>query len=953
MISLKFKLFILLILACAELGCAQSLVIQGRVCDQNDKEDLVGATVRLLSLPDSVYISASSAYRRTVRHGEEEITSDFILPLPSRTPYLIEVSDLGYDKKYIRIDPSSYGKRIRRVELPLIMLNPKARGLGEVTVTSSRIKFFHRGDTVVFNADAFQLANGSMLDALVSQLPGVELKSNGQILYNGKYIESLLLDGKHFFNGNNQLMLENIGAYAVKDVKIYDKTGDASDFAGRNLGNDKQLVMDVKLKKEYSTGLIINAEAGGGTHDRYLGRLFGMWFNSDTRLTVYGNSNNLNDDRKPGRADSWKPEQLKSGVRKSDTGGFDYVTDKKAAGWKASGNVQVSHETLEDETSIYRTNFLAAGDTYDRTFLRNHSKTFRVSTNHELYFKRKMFDLTVTPRFEYNNRHNTTTNASATFSSDVQGMTFDDLMSGAGNTNPGYTSDFINRTVNENLNRAKTVTAGLTANSRIKINGSSDIIRLGAFGNYNNLRDDRFNRYLIEYGENPDMNMYLDRYFKNRPNRNSRFGATAGYNRRLADGISLELTYRYAHSTRKANSTLYNLHEADADRQLPIGQLPSMAEYASTIDRSNSYISHYLDNDHTVSPMVIFDKGRWNGQVNLPVTVAGRTLDYLRGDIDAHIRRNTVLFNVENTFIQWQAADRTKKVEFNYNMTSEAPDLINLVDMTDAVDPMNIYLGNSGLKNSHLHSFRLGTELVNPKIRLMQFITLRCSILDNALSKGYIYESATGIRRYKTYNVDGNWDANASYGVGLQFGKTKQITLQSLTTASLINSVDLVGEDDSEPSRNKVITKGVNEILKLVYSLGKHSIGANADVTYRNYSDIAGMNTWTQQYGVNALISITSALQLSTDFNVFTRSGYSNSKLNTTDLVWNARLSYSLMKGQLQLMLDGFDMLHNLSNVTYAVNAQARTETYVNVLPRYFMFHVQYRFNRQPKKRKK
>ena len=112
------------------------------------------------------------------------------------------------------------------------------------------------------------------------------------------------------------------------------------------------------------------------------------------------------------------------------------------------------------------------------------------------------------------------------------------------------------------------------------------------------------------------------------------------------------------------------------------------------------------------------------------------------------------------------------------------------------------------------------------------------------------------------------------------------------------------------------------------------------------------MNTWTQQYGVNAIVSLTSALQLSTDFNVYMRSGYNNSALNTTDLVWNARLSYSLMQGQLQLMLDGFDMLHNLSNVTYSVNAQARTETYISVLPRYFMFHVQYRFNRQPKKKK-
>ena len=32
-------------------------------------------------------------------------------------------------------------------------------------------------------------------------------------------------------------------------------------------------------------------------------------------------------------------------------------------------------------------------------------------------------------------------------------------------------------------------------------------------------------------------------------------------------------------------------------------------------------------------------------------------------------------------------------------------------------------------------------------------------------------------------------------------------------------------------------------------------------------------------------------------------------------------------------MLDGFDLLHDLSNVQYRVNAQARTETYCNVIP--------------------
>lgn len=52
------------------------------------------------------------------------------------------------------------------------------------------IKFPRRSS---INADAFQMAEGSMLDALIEQLPGVELKDDGRIFVNGKFIESLLI----------------------------------------------------------------------------------------------------------------------------------------------------------------------------------------------------------------------------------------------------------------------------------------------------------------------------------------------------------------------------------------------------------------------------------------------------------------------------------------------------------------------------------------------------------------------------------------------------------------------------------------------------------------------------------------------------------------------------------------------------------------------------------------
>ncbi|MDE6119451.1 MAG: hypothetical protein K2F82_06255, partial [Muribaculaceae bacterium] len=75
-----------------------------------------------------------------------------------------------------------------------------------------------------------------------------------------------------------------------------------------------------------------------------------------------------------------------------------------------------------------------------------------------------------------------------------------------------------------------------------------------------------------------------------------------------------------------------------------------------------------------------------------------------------------------------------------------------------------------------------------------------------------------------------------------------------------------------------------------------------------------------------------------------------DSRLNTTDLVWNARVSKSLFKGALVLVADGYDLLRQLSNVSYTVNAQARTEVVTNVIPSYVLFHAQWRFNRQPRR---
>ena len=124
-----------------------------------------------------------------------------------------------------------------------------------------------------------------------------------RILVNGKLVESVLLNGKDFFKGDHTVLLDNLPAYTVRTVKFYDKTSERSEGLKTDLG-DGRFVMDVNLKREYQIGWMANAEAGAGTHERWLGRLFALRFTPQSRLALYANANNTHENRKPGTAAS-------------------------------------------------------------------------------------------------------------------------------------------------------------------------------------------------------------------------------------------------------------------------------------------------------------------------------------------------------------------------------------------------------------------------------------------------------------------------------------------------------------------------------------------------------------------------------------------------------------------------------------------------------------------------
>ena len=160
-------------------------------------------------------------------------------------------------------------------------------------------------------------------------------------------------------------MLENIGAYAVKDVAVYEKKDDMDSILGDRADVDKDYVMDVRLKKDYMTGFMINAEAGGGTKSRYLGRLFTMSYTNNTRLSLYGNANNINKKNRLTQEEFELYDGEDAGITRKINGGIDYLADNALHTWEAPGNVDALYNDNRNTIITNAVNFLQTADNYD------------------------------------------------------------------------------------------------------------------------------------------------------------------------------------------------------------------------------------------------------------------------------------------------------------------------------------------------------------------------------------------------------------------------------------------------------------------------------------------------------------------------------------------------------------------------------------------------------------
>ena len=962
--------FFLLLALLLSVTTIQARHITGRVVD-TDHRDLEGATVELLSVKDSSVIRVTQTKEMEVWGWKQWV---YELDVENNKSYLLRVSMLGYKTQYKKIDVKM-AERANEQQIDDIVLEENAHQLSEVVVKATKIKMVMKGDTVVYDASAFNLSEGSMLDALVKQMPGATLE-NGVIKVNGRTVSSLLVDGRDFFSGDASKALENLPAYTVDKIKVYDKAGRESRFQGVDMG-DKDLVLDVNLKKQYKHGNISNVDLALGSNDRYQARLFSMFYGKKSRLTLTGNINNINNYRVPGQDDvTGDLPDAGGGLSSRKTFGLNYRYEGKTEDDYYSTFNTYSAEDNDNVSQTNQQTFLTGGDYYNLSTNANRAKNYRLFTRHELsrMFKRSMI-------YGYADATHTHTSGwgsslSGQFSQKPWGMSALDsiFMSDA---DRALMQTVINRVRNTSKYQGESTDYTGFLNYRFKIgNGkdfwSQDNVNVEANANYAHTTNDRFSLNRIDYlstGTKDDRNQ-----FSQSPTSSYDYSLTTEYTHFFINdsagvrNFHVRPGYVYQQSYSSQTYDLYRLDQlADYDStSYGMGVLPSTREALLSVkDGNNSYWSKQLTRTQQAGLSLMFNTGdgvqrpRFMVHGNLGLSFKYENLSYYR-QRNYNTSRHDVLFQ-PNMGMMYQFNDSTGNVfaSFNYRTSETQPGMTSMLDIRDDSNPLYVTLGNTDLKNARTHSISAHWGKFQLREQSLLSVSANYSITRNALATAVTYDKQTGVTTSQPRNINGNWQASAAASFQRAVDKKKHLTAEANIGASYNNSVDLTTVEGMDNTRSDVHNTTLTGSMGLTYQLGEGlRLEFSPSATYRNATsdrtDFTKVSAWNYNFRFAGMVHLPWSFELSTDLCSYNRRGYNDDQMNTSEWVWNARLTRSFLKKTLALSFDAFDILGQLKNTEITLNSQGRTETWYNSLPRYVMLHLSYKFNsgmRKPKPR--
>lgn len=925
------KRFFLCMLMVASAMFAMAQHVTGTVIESDSQEPVAQTTVRLLKT-DSTLVTG----------GLTDLDGKFRVKSPAAGKYIVQVTCVGF-KPFTKSITVTADKD---VALGTVSLEPDAIMLKGATVTGHAAKVTLKADTFVYNAAAFRTPEGSVVEELVKRLPGAEVGDDGTIKINGKEVKKILVDGKEFMTGDTKTAMKNLPTNIIDRIKAYDQQSDLSRISGIEDG-EEQTVLDFGIKPGMNRGFMTNNDVGIGTRNRYSARTFNGLMKEKSTIMMMASANNVNDMGFNGGGGGGRFGMGRQGLTATKMVGlnFNYENTGKLI---LDGSVRWNHSdgdafSKRNSESFFSSTVSQFGNSWNQNFSRSNAWNAQIRLE---WTPDSMTNIMFRPNFRYNSSDGEQTGESATFDENPYNYVSDPLAEIA-KIDPVLVKNYqIQNGIS--YSDSKNVGGMLQFNRKLNSFGRNITIQLN--GNWSSGTSKSLTNNIVELLSTGSS--YQTNRWSITPTDNHSYSARFSYSEPIMRRTYLQFSYTYGYSYQKSDRETYNLLDAHFEDLYPHyrGWDAYLENSTPELDKDLSRFSEYKNYTHTAEVMLRIIRNSYS--FNVGVQVVPQKSHYLQDYQGVHADTVRTVTNFSPTLdFRWRKS-QVSQLRFNYRANTRQPSISDLLDIVDDSNPLAIQRGNPGLKPSFTHNFRLNYNDYFQKHQQSLGAFLNFSMTSNSVSnKTTLIDEKTGKTETKPENINGNWNGNLFLMFSTALDSAAYFNLNTSTNLSYNHNVAYVSVGDVKTSQESVTNSlGIGERLALSYRNEWFEVELNGSVNYnRKRSELQqnnNLDTWQFSYG--GMIGITApwGTALSTNMNMQSRRGYNDSSMNTNELLWNAQLSQSFLRGNaLTISLQFYDILHQQSTISSVLSAIERSDTEYNAITNYAMLHVIYRTN--------
>ena len=919
----KLTAFLFLWLVLSMTCLAQTSHIIGTVSDTAEKRNLSNGSVLLLRPSDSILI----------QHTRTDASGRFTLRNIPPGHYLFMVTYPAYADYVDDLNIKDTGT----ITLPTIGMVLKSKLLQEVVVNGNRGAIRMKGDTTEFNADSFRTQPNATVEDLLKKLPGIQVDKNGKITAQGEAVKKVLVDGEEFFGDDPTLVTQNLRADMVDKVQVFDKKSDQATFTGIDDGK-RDKTINLKLKDGKKNGYFGRATAGAGTDGYHDYQLMANYFRNKEKLAGYGIISNTGKtgltwnerdnygqsflanadvDENTGNVsiqgglrddlDSWSGQFEGQGFPSVKTGGLHYNNKWNDDNQSLNGNYKYMQLDVNG-TSTTNSQFILP----DTLYYNNQRQSFRNQIIRHSFggaYEYK-FDSTSSLKImaDGGTDHKTTNNI---FHSEA--LASDSSLVNQNDRTTSTSGD--NHVVNSNLLwRKKLAKKGRTISLNLRENYTD------------NTSSGFLNSDTRLYTEGALFKDSLIDQYKNYHTQTMLFDSRITYTEPLSRVSFLSASYGI--SSNNSHSDRNSFNKTTGGKYSELDSL-----------YSNDYRYNVFSQKAGMSYSLVKKKLRLTAGSDVGLT------NFSQDDLhaDTSLKRHFVNWfpNVSATYL----FNNMRRLNFFYWGSTIQPQVQQIQPILTNEDPLNITIGNPGLKPSFVNRLQLYFNDYKVLTDRGIWINASYSFTQNAIGNS-VFVDSVGKRVSQFVNVSGNHSLSFYGGYSFKWHKPNINfdffgNLNNNTNVSVVNNLA-----NSTNSQNYTFGNGIWTSKEKKYEFSTR-FSATYTQSQSTINTSVTTHYWTYSINPSADVFLPFKFQVHADADISLRQKTSVFDNNNNVVLLNAWLGRKfLKKDALLLKASGNDLLNQNVGFNRTVNSNFISQNTYSTIKRYFMLSLVWNFTK-------